>query len=193
MTDKTRPKLGVIQGNPNAPDKPERIARLAQPGEVLLPRAVFYCQDLKPTTRLVAGWLYDHMKPGTHTATGGQDKIAQELGISRPTVLSALDELWAKHVIMKVERHQKKGGGYYLSYEMRVFLDEKPRKINRPKLKLPKVAKKKVVKPIPSVDPKCPKCNGTGWAYVDGAPGVQRCECGLLKQQHLNKGYYYRN
>ena len=95
----SRPKFQNLKSKPKTADKAQSIARTAQPGNVLLPRSVFYRTDLQPSERLVAGWLYDHLKPGTNTATGSQDTIALETGLTRRTVLRALDKLWEKHII----------------------------------------------------------------------------------------------
>lgn len=176
-----RPKLGLIQGNPEAPDKPDRVRRVAQPGEILLPRVVFYRSDLKPTTRLVAGWLYDHLKPGTHTATGSQKTIAEELGLTKPTVIKALDELWKNHIIMSTTHQSREGGGYFLTYEMRVFPQGEERKRHRPRVK--KAGNNKVAKASKAADQPqvasavCPKCRGTGWEYNNEIRASRPCEC----------------
>lgn len=178
-----RPKFGLIQGNPDAPDKPDRVRRVAQPGEILLPRAVFYRTDLKLSARMVAGWLYDHLKPGTHTATGSQKTIAEDLGLTKRTVIKALDELWKTHIVMNIGQQSKEGGGYFLVYEMRVFPQDQERKRRRPRVKgagKNKVAKasKAAGQPQPSASSAvCPKCRGTGWEYNDELRASRPCEC----------------
>src|SRR5689334_1704457 len=99
-----RPKLKSINGNNDVPTVTPKVRRIAQPGEVLFPRAVAYRTDIKPVTRLVALWLYDHLAPGTNLANGSQKLIAEELGLHKETVIKALDELWSKRVIVKIER-----------------------------------------------------------------------------------------
>ena len=174
-----RPKLQDIQASENLPSKPEKIRRTAQPGNVLFPRAIFYRNDLHPSTRLVAGWLYDHLKPGTNTATGSQTTIAQELGLTKLTVLRAIKELWETHIIMTTEKHNKTGGGFYLSYEMRIFPSDQPRK-QKPthkkyttKIMKPKRAKKHVLKP----ETECQVCYGTGWHILENRQGAKPCIC----------------
>ncbi len=119
--EEKRPKLQSIAGNPDAATVTPKIRRIAQPGDVLFPRAVAYRADLKATTRFVAMWLYDHLQPGTNLANGSQDLIAEELGLTRRTVIKSLDELWDKRIITKIERINKKGGGFYLCYGMQMF------------------------------------------------------------------------
>jgi hypothetical protein len=177
-----RPKLHSIQGNPDLPTVTPKVRRIAQPGEVLLPRAVAYRTDLTPVTRLVALWLYDHMKPGSNVATGSQLTIAEDLGITDRSVRNALDELWKKHIIMGIESHSKTGGGYYLSYVMRVFPSEVPRKqrLNRKKRSV-KINTKKHTKNdgfSPKAD--CPLCYGTGWHILENKQGAKSCDCKKL-------------
>ena len=180
-----RPKFQNLKSKSKAKDKPESIARTAQPGNVMLPRAVFYRTDLQPSERLVAGWLYDHLKPGTNTATGSQDTIALELGLTRRTVIKAIDKLWEKHIIMSIEKHPKING-YYLSYDLRVFPPETSRNSSRPRSKnIPNTDKPKTTpnkKPkLSPANPNCPNCYGSGWHILPNRQGSKVCECRTTK------------
>lgn len=191
----SRPKLQNLEAKTQTKEKAQVIARTAQPGNVLLPRAVFYRTDLQPSERLVAGWLYDHLKPGTNIATGSQETIALETGLSTSTVQRALDGLWAKNIIISVEKNLKLNG-YYLSYAMRIFPAEEPRK--RSRTSSTKVAETKVIEAtttdnsaqsqasesdtpkIRTPKPSCPHCYGSGWMRLADRKGVQRCECKFI-------------
>jgi|CXWL01.1.fsa_nt_gi hypothetical protein len=177
-----RPKFQNLKSSSKSKDKPESIARTAQPGNVMLPRAVFYRTDLQPSERLVAGWLYDHLKPGTNTATGSQDTIALEMGLAKGTVIKAIDTLWEKHIIISVEKHLKMNG-YYLSYDMRLFPSEETRKRSRPRSTKtltnsdkPKAAKNDKTK-LSSANPQCQSCYGTGWHILPNKQGTKICDC----------------
>ena len=183
-----RPKLKSIDGNSDAPTVTAKIRRIAQPGDVLFPRAVAYRTDVKPNARLVALWLYDHLAPGTNVANGSQELIAEELGISFSTVLRALDELWKHRIITKIERINKKGGGFYLCYGMQMFPSDSPRVNNRPRKKRVKQPNQhtNLDKNTQSVEtetqqPKqsepCAKCYGSGWERLPNRQGVRRCGC----------------
>jgi biotin operon repressor len=177
-----RPKLHSIQGNPDLPTVTPKVRRIAQPGEVLLPRAVAYRTDLKPTSRLVALWLYDHMQPGSNVATGSQPTIAEDLGIGEKSVRRAVEELWKKHIIMGIEAHNKTGGGYYLSYVMRVFPSEVPRKqrLKHKKQHVKINTKKHTKNDVFSPKADCPLCYGTGWHILENKQGAKSCDCKKL-------------
>lgn len=175
----SRPKFQNLKSKSQTRDKPESIARTAQPGNVMLPRAVFYRNDLQPSERLVAGWLYDHIKPGTNTATGSQDTIALELGFTKPTVVKAIDSLWEKHIIISVEKNSKING-YYLSYDMRIFPSEEPRKRSRPRSN--NTSNQVKAKDIPNnkfsgANPSCTNCYGSGWHILKNRQGAKVCDC----------------
>jgi biotin operon repressor len=180
-----RPKLQSLDGNPSVATVTPKIRRIAQPGDVLFPRVVAYRTDLKPTARLVAMWLYDHLQPGTNLANGSQELIAEELGMHRETVIKALDELWGKRIITKIERINKKGGGYYLCYGMQMFPSDSPRVIQRPRKQRVKQfgqhKKAQDVKPKPQQptqsEQSCNKCYGSGWERLPNHQGVRRCNC----------------
>lgn len=180
-----RPKLQSIDGNPDLPTVTPKIRRIAQPGDVLFPRAVAYRTDVKPVTRLVALWLYDHLQPGTNLANGSQKLIAEELGLHRETVIKALDELWGKRIITKIERMNKKGGGFYLCYGMQLYPTDSPRVSNRPRkqrVKQPNQHKKAQDVKSKSQQPdqaeqSCTKCYGSGWERLPEHQGVRRCNC----------------
>lgn len=181
MSEK-RPKFQELKIKPENKDKPQSIARTAQPGNVMLPRAVFYRTDLQPTERLVAGWLYDHMKPGTNIATGSQDTIATELGIGKRTVIKALDTLWDKHIIISIDKNPKLNG-YYLSYGMRLFPSEETRKRSRPRstkvvgnIEKPKTVTEEKPK-VSAADPNCQYCYGSGWHILPNRQGTKVCRC----------------
>ncbi len=148
----------------------------------MLPRAVFYRTDLQPSERIVGGWLYDHLKPGTNTATGSQDTIALETGLAKSTVIRAIDKLWEKHIIISIEKHLKMNG-YYLSYDMRLFPSEETRKRARPRSTKtlansdkPEVAKNDKAK-LSSANPQCQSCYGTGWHILPNKQGTKVCDC----------------
>ena len=177
-----RPKFQNLKSSSKSKDKPESIARTAQPGNVMLPRAVFYRTDLQPSERIVGGWLYDHLKPGTNTATGSQDTIALETGLAKSTVIRAIDKLWEKHIIISIEKHLKMNG-YYLSYDMRLFPSEETRKRARPRSTKtlansdkPEVAKNDKAK-LSSANPQCQSCYGTGWHILPNKQGTKVCDC----------------
>jgi hypothetical protein len=183
--EQTRPKLQSIAGNQDGATVTPKIRRIAQPGDVLFPRAVAYRTDVKPTARLVAMWLYDHLQPGTNLANGTQELIAEELGLGFCTVLRALDELWKHRIITKIERMNKKGGGYYLCYGMQMFPSDSPRVSNRPRKQRVKQSnqhknaqgvKTKAQQPTQQ-EQSCPKCYGTGWERLPELNGVRRCDC----------------
>jgi hypothetical protein len=181
-----RPKCQNLKAKSEIKDKPQPIARTAQPGNVMLPRAVFYRTDLHPSERLVAAWLYDHMKPGSNIATGGQDTIALELGINERTVRRALDKLWDKHIIVSIEKNLKLNG-YYLSYAMRLFPSEEPRKRSRPRptnktsdnSDKPTVAKEEKTK-LSIANTECQYCYGSGWYILPNRQGTKICDCRII-------------
>lgn len=180
-----RPKLKSINGNNDVPTVTPKIRRIAQPGDVLFPRAVAYRTDLKPTSRLVAMWLYDHLQPGTNLANGSQELIAEELGLGFCTVLRALDELWKRRIITKIERMNKKGGGFYLCYGMQMFPTDSPRVSNRPRKERVKQSnQRKKAQDVKSnqqqpnqAEQSCTKCLGSGWERLPERQGVRRCDC----------------
>jgi hypothetical protein len=180
-----RPKLQSIEGNPSIATVTPKIRRIAQPGDVLFPRAVAYRTDVKPTARLVAMWLYDHLQPGTNLANGTQGLIAEELGLCLNTVLKALDELWKHRIITKIERMNKQGGGFYLCYGMQMFPTDSPRVSNRPRKQRVKQfgqhKKAQNVKSNPQqiaqAEQSCTKCLGSGWERLPERQGVRRCDC----------------
>jgi predicted transcriptional regulator len=180
-----RPKLQSIDGNPDLPTSTPKIRRIAQPGDVLFPRVVAYRTDLKPTSKLVAMWLYDHLQPGTNLANGSQDLIAEELGLTRRTVIKALDELWDNRIITKIERINKKGGGFYLCYGMQMFPSDSPRVKQRPrKQRVKQFGLHKKVQDVKSnqqqpnqAEQSCTKCLGSGWERLPERKGVRRCDC----------------
>jgi Helix-turn-helix domain len=183
--EENRPKLQSIAGNPDAATVTPKIRRIAQPGDVLFPRAVAYRADLKATTRFVAMWLYDHLQPGTNLANGSQELMAEELGLGKNTILRALDELWQKRIITKIERINKKGGGFYLCYGMQMFPSDSPRVIKRPrKQRVKQFGQHKQSQDVKSnpqqptqSDQSCPKCYGSGWERLPDRKGVHRCDC----------------
>lgn len=183
---KERPKLQSIEGNPSVATVTPKIRRIAQPGDVLFPRVVAYRTDLKPTSRLVAMWLYDHLQPGTNLANGSQELIAEELGLGFRTVLRALDELWKRRIITKIERMNKKGGGFYLCYGMQMFPTDSPRVSNRPRKERVKQSnQRKKAQDVKSnsqqpdqAEQSCTKCLGSGWERLPERKGVRRCDCG---------------
>lgn len=185
MSEK-RPKFQELKSKSENKDKPQSIARSAQPGNVMLPRGVFYRTDLQPTERLVAGWLYDHMKPGSNIATGSQDTIAGELGLNERTVRRALDTLWDKHIIISIDKNPKLNG-YYLSYGMRLFPSEEPRKCSRPRstkvvgsIEKPKTVTEEKPK-VSTADPNCQYCYGSGWHILPNRQGTKVCRCKTIQ------------
>lgn len=161
------------------PSKPEKIRRTAQSGNVPFPRAVAYDPNLSLSAKSVALWLYDHLKPGTNIATGSQITIAEDLVLGERTVRQALDELWKNHIIMQIEKNNKLGGGYYLSYHMRIFPSGETRKprpnYNQTPAKLNYQRRKK--KPIPTPQTDCSLCYGTGWQITVNPRGAKPCAC----------------
>jgi hypothetical protein len=180
-----RPKLTSLDGNSDAPTNTPKIRRIAQPGDVLFPRAVAYRTDLTLSARMVALWLYDHLAPGTNVANGSQDLIGEELGLTRRTVIKVLDELWKHRIITKIERINKKGGGFYLCYGMQMFPNDNPRTSNRPRKQRVKQfgqhSNDKKVKDtsqeIKKADENCSKCYGSGWECLPKRQGARRCDC----------------
>lgn len=181
MTEKkgnpfSRPKLETIQSSENPPSKPQKIRRTAQPGNVPFPRAIAYHPDLSWPAKLVAMWLYDHLKPGSNTATGSQTTIAEDLRICEKSVRKAIDELWKKHIIMNLEKHSKQGGSYYLSYYMRIFPLDSDRTKSRPRFT--DTTKRKRTKNASSKpNPECSLCYGTGWQILENKQGAKPCVC----------------
>lgn len=179
-----RPKLTSLDGNLDHPTSTPKIRRIAQPGDVLFPRAVAYRTDLTLSARMVALWLYDHLAPGTNVANGSQDLIGEELGLTRRTVIKALDELWDKRIITKIERKNKKGGGFYLCYGMQMFPNDTPR-FKRPRKQRVKQfgqhSNDKKIKDTPQeikkADENCSKCYGSGWEFLPNRQGARRCDC----------------
>jgi hypothetical protein len=174
-----RPKLEDIKASENQPSKSEKIRRTAQPGNVPFPRAVAYHTDLSNPAKLVAMWLYDHLKPGTNIATGSQDTIAEEMSLGKRTVIYALNELWEKHIIMQTEKNNKTGGGYYLCYQMRIFPNDQPRKQKPIHTKQQKHTYKtrKTKKSASNPKPDCQLCYGTGWHILENRQGAKPCAC----------------
>lgn len=179
-----RPKFQELKSKSESKEKPQSIARTAQPGNVILPRAIFYRTDLELSERMVAGWLYDHIKLGTNIATGSQDTIATQLGLNKRTVIRALDVLWEKNIIIFIEKHTKLNG-YYLSYGMRLFPSEEPRKRSRPRstkvvdnINKPNPKTSTEDKPkLSAADPNCQYCFGSGWHRLPDRQGTQVCRC----------------
>lgn len=188
-SSQNRPKLTSLDGNLDNPTSTPKIRRIAQPGDVLFPRAVAYRTDLTLSARMVALWLYDHLAPGTNVANGSQDLIGEELGLCLNTVLKALDELWKNRIITKIERKNKKGGGFYLCYGMQMFPSDSPRVNNRPRKQRVKQLnqhtnqdkKERNVKSntqeIKKADENCSKCYGSGWEFLPKRQGARRCDC----------------
>lgn len=176
----SRPQSRNIKSSENPASKPEKIRRTAQPGNAPFPRAVAYHTTLSMAAKLVALWLYDHLKPGTNIATGSQELIAEELVICEKTVRSAIDELWKKHIIINVEKHPKQGGSYYLSYDMRIFPLDEPRTKLRPRFKTNAKSTKstKSSTSLPNQpNQECPFCYGTGWHILENKQGAKPCVC----------------
>lgn len=191
--DKTKPvEFKREKADPNAP---RPLKRSEQAGFSQTPRAVKYKKGLSVYSHRVVDFLYDHMKPGTNEASGGIETIAQEMDISRASVVRAIKELYRHHIIMNITRMPNSRGGYFHVYHMRVYdypsLRETGRliKFDKPQTDAQQTAesiKKKVAKgklPI-TENPKaelCSVCNGTGLEYVKEFRASRPCT-GCRKQ-----------
>jgi predicted transcriptional regulator/rubredoxin len=182
MSNKNSSKTITFKQAKAALDAPRPARRSEQHG--IMPNAfreVFYRKGLSVSARLVAIWLYDHLKPGGNEATGGQDLIAEDLGITTKTVRSAVKELYRYGVIISIDRQQNSRGGFFNIYKMRIY-EQKQRDTGKI-LKLvnplsaqatqkPKKSKPVVGKMSLNV---CQICNGTGWEFIPATRASHPC------------------
>jgi ribosomal protein S27E len=137
----TKKQARPVEFKDERPKKREN-PRSSQMGNQQHPRAVFYDKRLSDHAKLVGIWLYDHMRPGEHVATGAIATIASELCKGRGTVIKALKELAQYRIILTVGQELNNHNVRYNEYRMRIY-DEAPKKA----LRLVKAAKKS---PAPS-------------------------------------------
>ncbi len=196
MGDTRRPR--VVRFSADSPKPEERVSRVNQPGPFEAPRPLLYRTDLSHSAFRVACWLYDHMKPGDHIATGWTVRIGEQLGMSDKTVRTAIKELKHKKIIMKVDQDTSHRGVLFNKYFMRVY-DPNPLKLVKP-TKPPKVSEFKAAKakaegfadklkrkaaalptPAPIRDAErpetatCEACQGTGFQYDRATRASRRC------------------
>lgn len=190
MATKPKPTLRLVTFPSSSPEPPEPIRRVGQPGPAEIPRPVLYRKELKPTTRLVAAWLYDHCAPGTSTATGWTETIADDLGLSQNTVKAAIKELRQYRVIMTVNQAVNHRGVTYNQYNLRRYDPAKPKAVKPPRPKaakpsagappkpgghIPKQPPKPKSPPLPAASNWCNTCRGTKWAYDKARNSSRRC------------------
>jgi hypothetical protein len=189
----TQPKRRPVQFNDERPKKREN-PRTTQMGNHHHPRAVFYDKRLSDHAKLVSMWLYDHMRPGDHVATGAIATIASELGKGRGTVIKALKELAQYRIILTVGQELNNHNVRYNEYRMRVY-DEAPKAL---RLVKPKAAKTESPAPAPVRKPEpaplfesykrkpktingvCAACRGRGLVYA-GRP-VKEVPCPMCAE-----------
>lgn len=173
----TDQKKKLNQDNESAP-------RTLQLGDARLPRPVLYHEHLKPTARIVAEWLYDHCKPGTLVATGSHEKIAQDLHLSKPTIIKGITELRKYRIIMTVQQHINKRGVVFNSYALRDYGPADAKAVSKaiklvkphnPAQGLKKRLKKGEIPIYENAPVKCTTCNDTKWVTVPGTRSVDRC------------------
>lgn len=163
--------------------------RCEQAGFVPFPRFVLYKKGLSAKAKLIAAFLYDHLKPGSNEATGSQDLIAVELELNKRTVQLAIQELYKHHIVMNITRMPNSRGGFYNVYAMRVYDYPELRDCSKIKSftktsdkceKLSKTIQKKAKNgklgvPQPSDTSICPDCRGTKWVVVKETKSSRRC------------------
>jgi hypothetical protein len=168
----TQPKKRPVEFSPERPKKREN-PRTTQMGNFHAPRAVLYDGRLNNTTRLVACWLYDHMRPGDHVATGAIATIAQDLKIGTNSVQRAIKELAKFRIILTISQELNNHKVRYNEYRMRIY-DEGAKKLALVKPKAatastPKCSPVKKAAPVVESDKKirsyggrCGLCLGRG-------------------------------
>jgi predicted transcriptional regulator len=95
--------------------------RTTQMGNFHAPRQVLYDSRLSHATMRVACWLYDHMKPGDHVATGAIRTIAEDLQIGHMTVQRAIKELVKYRIILTVNQELNNHNVAFNQYRMRIY------------------------------------------------------------------------
>jgi predicted transcriptional regulator len=156
-------------------------------------REVFYRKGLSLSARVIALWLYDHLKPGTNEATGSQELIASDLEVNRKTVRKAINELYTRGVIISIDRQQNSSGGFFNIYKMRIY--EQKQRDTRKILKLVKPSAKQEIKKAEKTKPVmgetrldvCPTCKGTGWEYNSVERVSRRCPACRKPQKEEKK------
>ena len=175
---KTSDKAVKFRKPKASPDAPKPKRRSEHNGLTYVPRQVLYHKKLSGNARIVAAFLYDHQRPGGNEATGRYEFIAEEMNLSRMTVVTAIKELIANHIVMGVEKVISGSGGYFNMYKMRTYdlpkLRDASKVLSMEKRlnKSEKVAKdiaKKIEKGLLGNDNAppvaCDVCGGTGWEF----------------------------
>lgn len=116
----TQPKKRPVEFGTDRPKKREN-SRTTQMGNFHAPRAVLYDSRLEHATMRVACWLYDHMKPGDHVATGAIRTIAEDLQIGPMTVQRAIKELVKYRIILTVSQELNNHNVPFNQYRMRIY------------------------------------------------------------------------
>ena len=180
----------VVFTRPKAdPTKPKPKRRSESYGFMPTPREVFYKKSLSATEKLVALWLYDHLKPGTHIATGGQCLIADDLQLNKRTVALAIKQLEKYAIILTTTRYPNSRGGYFNAYSMRIYDNVVPRESENVKrfvlredkaeMTAKDIARKvktgKLGRSGEGENETCPRCQGTKWEQVQGTRDSRRC------------------
>lgn len=170
------------------PDAPKPKRRSEHNGMNSMPRQVTYHKKLGAAARMVAAFLYDHQSPGGCEATGSYEFIAEEMNLSRMTVVTAVKELYSNHIIMGIEKRANGAGGYFNVYKLRTYDYPKLRdaskvlsmekKLNKSE-KVARDLKKKIEAGTIGTDDgpplPCPVCAGTKWERVPGSNAVKPC------------------
>jgi hypothetical protein len=181
----TQPKKRPVEFSPERPKKREN-PRTTQMGNFHAPRAVLYDGRLNNTTRLVACWLYDHMRPGDHVATGAIATIAQDLKIGTNSVQRAIKELAKFRIILTISQELNNHKVPFNQYRMRIY-DEGAKKLALVKPKAAPASPPPVRKPDPVPAPEsykrmpktingvCAACRGRGLVYAGRPPKEVPC------------------
>lgn len=178
----TRPAFSETRIVEAPASEPQALPDWFLKGTPKVPNAILFDRRLSATARVVASFLYQTCRPGSGEASGDQKEMARRLGLSRPRLTRALDELWKHRVIYDQVRMRLAGGGYYLVYFLQRYPVETLREAVRPRLvetrtqepKAKAPSAKKRPAPAPSGSG-CGECHG-GWIYRDGREGgVDRC------------------
>jgi DNA-binding Lrp family transcriptional regulator len=183
----TKKQARPVEFSEDRPKKREN-PRTTQLGNLHVPRAVMYDGRLSHTTFRVAAWLYDHLRPGEHTATGSIRTIAADVGMSKATVENAIKQLFKYRIILTVGQELNNHNVRYNEYRMRVY-DEQPKKLAlvKPHRKpavapSPATLMRKVPSPVESDKNKpktlfgrCAACAGRGVVFTGRPPKEIPC------------------
>ena len=89
---------------------------ISQQGYTLIPNYVLYTDAIGPYAKLVYGMLLSYAWKNKNSSFPGQERLAKDCGISRRSVVTALQELERKDFIIIQRRGQGKTNLYILLF-----------------------------------------------------------------------------